>query len=134
VLRVVRDFSYPLGVGSWNRYAIPRRAFVTRADVRGDRLELGLEVDRVEHFAREFSVTPEPLTARFGQRDAELPVCRFVAIGPGGAVARAGAVAPTAPGICVIALGGLPRPATVLVAPVVNGNEVDPHVKAVRLE
>ncbi|HET7341107.1 MAG TPA: hypothetical protein VFL90_06565 [Methylomirabilota bacterium] len=134
VLRVVRDFSYPLGVGSWNRYPIPRRAFVTRADVRGDRLEVGLEVERVEHFAREFKVTTEPLGARFTQRDAELPVCRFVAVGPGGTIARAGTVAPTPPGLCAIGLGGLPRPVTVLVAPVLGGNEMDPHVKAVRLE
>jgi hypothetical protein len=134
VLRVVRDFSYPLGVGSWDRYPLPLRAFVTRAEVRGERLELGLEVERLERFAREHRITAEPLTARFADKDAARPVCHFVVVGPGGTVARAGSVAPTAPGVCVIALGGLPRPATVLVAPALNGNLVNPHVKSVRLE
>jgi len=34
----------------------------------------------------------------------------------------------------VIALGGVPRPATVLVAPALNGNQVNPHVKSVRID
>ena len=134
VLRVVRDFSYPLGVGSWNRYPIPLRAFVTRAEVRGDRLEVALEVERLERFAREYKISVEPLTARFAEKGADLPRCRFVAIGPGGAVARAGAVAPTAPGVCAIALGGVPRPALVLVAPALDGNQVHPHVRSVRID
>jgi hypothetical protein len=134
VLRVVRDFSYPLGVGSWNRYPIPRRAFVTRTAMREDRLEIDLEVEQLERFAREHRVTVEPLTARFGQKDAELPVCRFVALAPGGAVARAGTISVTAPGVCAIPLAGLPRPTTILVAPALSGNHVNAAIKAVRVD
>jgi hypothetical protein len=134
VLRVVRDFSYPLGVGSYNRYPIPLRAFVTRAEVRGDRVEMPVEVERVERFAREHRIVTEPLAARFGQKDAELPVCRFVVLGPGGVVTRAGTAAPVEPGICAVAIGGLPRPATVLVAPSLNGNHVDLQIKAMRVD
>ena len=57
-----------------------------------------------------------------------------MAIGPGGTVARAGAVTPTAPGVCAIALGGVPRPAVVLVAPTLDGNEVNPHLRSVRID
>jgi hypothetical protein len=134
VLRVVRDFSYPLGVGSWNRYPIPLRAFAGRAEVRGDRVEVPIEVERLERFARDYRIVTEPLSARFGQRDAELPVCRFVVLGPGGAVARAGTVRPTAPGVCAVGLDDVPRPATVLVSPSLNGNHVDAQITAIRVD
>jgi len=134
VLRVVRDFSYPLGVGSYNRYPIPLRAFVTRAEVRGDRVEMPVEVERVERFAREYRIVTEPLAARFGQKDAERPACRYVVLGPGGVVTRAGTAAPVEPGGCAVAIGGLPRPATVLVTPSLNGNHVDPQIKAMRVD
>jgi hypothetical protein len=134
VLRVVRDFSYPLGVGSWNRYPIPLRAFVTRAETRGDRLEVHLEVERLERFAREHTITVEPLPARFGQKDAGRPLCHYVALGPGGTVARAGTVRPTEPGVCLVGLGGLPRPATLLVTATLGGNHVQAPIKAVRVD
>ncbi len=134
VLRVVRDFSYPLGVGSYNRYPVPLRAFVTRAEVRGDRVEMPVAVERVERFAREYRIVTEPLAARFGQRDADVPACRFIVLGPGGVVTRAGTAAAVEPGVCAVAIGGLPRPATVLVAPSLNGNHVDPQIKAMRVD
>ncbi|HEU4368163.1 MAG TPA: hypothetical protein VFV05_08065 [Methylomirabilota bacterium] len=134
VLRVVRDFSYPLGVGSWNRYPIPLRAFAGRPEVRGDRVEVPIEVERLERFAREYRIVTEPLAARFGQRDAELPACRFVVLGPGGAVARAGTARPIEPGVCAVGLQNVPRPATVLVSPSLNGNHVEPQIKMMRVD
>jgi hypothetical protein len=38
------------------------------------------------------------------------------------------------PGICAVAIGGLPRPATVLFATSMNGNHVDPPIKAMRVD
>jgi hypothetical protein len=134
VLRVVRDFSYPLGVGSYDRYPIPRRAFVTRAQVRGDRVEMAVEVERLERFAREYRIVTEPLAARWGQRDTELPACRYVVLGPAGAVARAGTVPPVEPGVCAVEIGGVPRPATVLVSPSLHGNHVESTIKAIRVD
>jgi hypothetical protein len=134
VLRVVRDFSYPLGVGSYNRYPIPLRAFLSRPEVRGHRVEMAVEVERVERFAREFRIVTEPLAARLGQKDAELPACRFVVLGPRGAVTRAGTVAPVEPGLCAVAIDGLPRPAIVLVAAAVNGNHVQPQIATMRVD
>jgi len=133
-LRVVRDFSYPLGVGSYDRYPIPRRAFVSRAQIRGDRVEMAVEVERLERFAREHRLVTEPLAARWGQRDAEQPTCRYVVLGPAGAVARAGTVPPVEPGVCAVEIGGVPRPATVLVAPALHGNQVEVQIKAMRVD
>lgn len=47
VLDASRDLSYPLVVGTFDRYAYPRRAFVTAVERRGDRLEVRAEVETV---------------------------------------------------------------------------------------
>ena len=39
-LEAFRDLTYPLGVGSYDAYAIPRRGFITKADWNGKRLTL----------------------------------------------------------------------------------------------
>ena len=137
VLRVFRDFSYPLGVGSYNAYAIPLRAFVARAELRGDRVEIHAKVERIERFAREYRIVTEPLTTLWGQRDrGAAPRCRFLIVAGDGTVLRTGAVAPSDPGLFVIGLGDLARrgPLTVLVAPAVNANHVNAHVKALRVD
>jgi len=38
-LVVFRDFTYPLGVGSFDQYPIPLRAFIVKTERRGERLE-----------------------------------------------------------------------------------------------
>jgi len=134
VLRVVRDFSYPLGVGSFDRYPIPLRAFLGRPVARGSRVEASVEVERVERFGREHRIVTEPLAARLGQKDAALPACRFLVLGPRGAVTRAGTMAPVEPGVCAVDLDGLPRPATVLLTAAVNGNHVEPQIATMRVD
>ena len=47
-LGVFRDLTYPLGVGHFDRFAIPLRAYVAaRRPTRGDRLEFQADVERV---------------------------------------------------------------------------------------
>jgi len=53
---------------------------------------------------------------------------------PAGAVARAGTVPPVEPGVCAVEIGGVPRPATVLVAPALHGNQVEVQIKAMRVD
>src|SRR5207249_408802 len=62
-LEVFRDFSNSMGVGAFDRFAIPRRAYVTRIVPRGDRLEVYAEVERVEKFMRDHRLAREPLAA-----------------------------------------------------------------------
>jgi hypothetical protein len=59
-----------------------------------------------------------------------------VIVGPDGAVAKAGTVSAGANGVFVLSRDGLPRagPHTALLAVSVNGNDVNAHVKSVRLE
>ena len=94
VLSVFRDFSYPLGVGSFDRFAIPRRAYVTRVTALADRLEVQADVERVEKFLRDWRLVREPLAPLPTSGDRpEIPVCRYVVIGAGGEVVAAGSTA-----------------------------------------
>src|SRR4029077_2665633 len=47
VLQVFRDMNNPLGVGTYDRFAVPRRAYVARIAARGDRLEISPEIERL---------------------------------------------------------------------------------------
>src|SRR5262249_59268269 len=51
-LAVFRDLSYPNVVGSFDRWALPRRAWITGIDRRGDRLELQGDAPTVTKFDR----------------------------------------------------------------------------------
>jgi hypothetical protein len=66
VLDVVRDISYPLGVGSYDRYAIPHRAYISQVEQHGQGLEIHAEVERVEKFQRTYEIVryPRPVSVR----------------------------------------------------------------------
>lgn len=91
VLQAFRDFTNPNGVGTYDRFAIPSRAFVARLSASGDRLEILPEIERVERFLRDYRVVREPLGKPVSNEDrADVPVCRYVIVGADGAVADAG--------------------------------------------
>jgi hypothetical protein len=127
VLEVFRDLSYPIGVGTFDEHAIPLRAYVAKTDDLGDRIEVRAEVERVSKFGRSYEIVREPLPAAVTAVDAhEVPVCRYVVLGPGGDVVRAG-TAPRAPsGAFTVDLAGLAAPGsyTVQLALVLGGNAV----------
>jgi hypothetical protein len=135
VLRVFRDFSYPLGVGSFNRYPIPLRGFIQATTVATNRLEVRGEAQRVERFAREHRIVTEPVGSPATQRDrGATVVCRYVVLGADGRVVKAGSVEPGATGLFVVSREGLPPgPHVVILAIVVNGNVVNLDARTVRL-
>jgi hypothetical protein len=130
VLSVFRDFTYPLGVGSFDRFAPPRRAYVARATARGDRLEVEADIERVEKFLRDWRLVREPLAPIPASGDRpEIPVCRYVVIGPGGQVAAAGITNELLNGRLVVRPGRLPPGMyTVLLALALGDNWVNPEV------
>jgi hypothetical protein len=128
---VFRDFTYPLGVGSFDRFALPLRAWVARATPRGDRLEVQADVERAERFLRSYRLLREPMGTVGAEGDrADIPVCRFVALGPDGEIARAGASRDVQAGRLIVPLKGLPKPGpyTVLLALYVGDNAVNPEI------
>jgi hypothetical protein len=130
-LEVFRDFTNPMGVGTFDRFAIPHRAYVSRIVPRGDRLEVYAEVERVEKFLRDHRLVREPLAAGAGGGDrADLPVCRYVVLGADGAVAAAGSSREAAGNKLVVDLKGKLKPGayTALVALALGDNQVQPEV------
>ena len=131
VLGVFRDLTNPNGVGTYDRFAIPRRAFVARLTARGDRLEIVPEIERVERFLREYRIVREPLGKGASDEDkADVPVCRYVVVGANGAVADVGWSRDRDGARLVVNLKGRLKPGayTVLVALALGDNWVNPEV------
>jgi hypothetical protein len=131
VLGVFRDFSNPLGVGAFDRFAIPRRAYVTRIAARGDRLEVSAEIERVEKFLREYRITREPLGKPGSDEDrSDVPVCRYVVLGSDGSVAAAGASREAQGNRLVVDLKGTLKPGAYVaqVALSLDDNQVSAEV------
>ena len=80
-LEAFRDLSYPLGVGSFDAYAIPRRGFVTAVEWSGQRATLKGDIEIVEKFQRSYRLTRTPLQSlapEVARRAA--PECRYTIV------------------------------------------------------
>jgi hypothetical protein len=130
VLQVFRDMNNPLGVGSYDRFAIPRRAYVARITARGDRLEITPEIERLEKFLREYRLVREPLGSRGEEERPDLPACRYVILGADGTVAAAGVSRDVHAHRLVVDLKGRLKPGAymALVALALGDNLVAPEV------
>jgi hypothetical protein len=128
VLQVFRDVTNPRGVGSFDRFAIPRRAYVSRVVSRGDRLEVFAEVERAEKFLRDHRLVREPLAAGADRED--MPLCRYVVLARDGSVAAAGATGEAQGGRLIVDLKGRVKPGqyTVMIALSLGDNLVNPEV------
>jgi hypothetical protein len=92
VLQVFRDLSYPLGVGSYDKYAFPPRALIAKMEGRRNRLEMSAEMEKVEKAQRSYHVVREPLgnQSMVGVYRVK-PAARYVVLSPQGEVLKAGA-------------------------------------------
>ena len=136
VLEVFRDMSYPLGVGSYDAYATPRRAYITGIEARGGGLTVSAEIEKVEKFARSYRIVREAVSGRRALKDDTLE-CRYLVIGADGAVARTSLGRLQDDGSFRIDLDhtGLPHVQyTVVVALTLNGNTVDPDIRTISYE
>jgi len=132
VLEVFRDLSYPLGVGTFDQYAIPLRAYVSKIENRGARAEMQADVERVSRFQRSYDVVRTALGSASQDTDArERLESRYVIVGPDGKVVRTGASPFNNSGRFVLDLKGLTRPGlySVMTALYVGGNSVNPEIK-----
>jgi hypothetical protein len=130
-LEAFRDLTYPLGVGSFDAYAVPRRGFVTKVERSGDRLTLSGDIEMVEKFQRSYRLVRTPLKAvpaAFLQRAA--PECRYVITDAQGRVALAGMAPPgTDAGFQIDLQGRLPPGSYSLSAVIaVNGNTMNADI------
>jgi hypothetical protein len=89
-LAAFRDLTYPLGVGSYDAYAIPRRGYVTKVEREGQRLRLLGDIETVVKFSRNYRIERAPIqsVARDVLKRA-LPECRYIVVNDAGRVVLA---------------------------------------------
>jgi hypothetical protein len=130
-LEAFRDLAYPLGVGSYDAYAVPRRGFITKVDWQDGRLTISGDIEVVEKFQRSHRLVRTPLKAVPGpvaQRAA--PECRYTIIDADGRVVLAGTLALGADATFQADLRGrLPAGRYILSALIaVNGNVMNAEI------
>jgi len=132
-LAVFRDFTYPLGVGSFDQYPIPLRAFVVKTERRGDRLEIQADVENIEKAARSYKIVRERFRPQPASEKTREPLTvHWAVVGPDDDVAAAGASRDVQNGRLVVDVGRLkPGAYRLLLALALNGNLVNPEVKLV---
>jgi hypothetical protein len=132
VLDAFRDLSYPLTVGTFDRWAYPRRGFVTAVERRGEQLALRAEVETVVKEGRSIRLERAPLRME-GGRPTAAAVARWVTLDAAGAVVAAGTSDRLEGERLIVEPGaGLPPGQyRVLIALAVDGNAVNPEVQQV---
>jgi hypothetical protein len=93
-LDAFRDLTYPLGVGSYDAYAMPRRGYITGVEQRKGEIRLSGDIETIVKFSRSYRVERAPIQSI--PRDVlkrAAPECRYVVIDDKGDVVLAGAVA-----------------------------------------
>lgn len=141
-LRVFRDPSYPKGLGSFNDYAVPLKAYVTRIERRGDGAEVQTETEWLERLGRDVRIVRGTFAAKLAERitgagTLPAPVCHYLLIGPDGTVASAGEARAGATGACRLEFTrsrGRPGPGgyRLMVASVLRDNGANAPIKIVR--
>jgi hypothetical protein len=137
VLGVFRDASYPKGLGSFNAYAVPLKAHVTRIERRGEGALVHTETEWLERLGRDTRVVRGSFAQRLAERLAgtsapSAPICRYVLLGAQGTVAAAGQVRAGADGRCELRLkAGVGR---LLVAAVLDDGIANAPIKTVSWE
>jgi hypothetical protein len=107
VLEAFRDLSYPLGVGSFDAYAIPRRGYVTGIVRDGDRLELAADVETLTKFGRSYRLERQPMRSVAPDvLKRAAPECRYVVFDADGQAALAGVARPGEDRGFAIEIGG----------------------------
>jgi hypothetical protein len=133
-LEVFRDLSYPLGVGSFDAYAIPRRGYITKVERQDRGLRLSADIETVMKFMRDYQIVRQPMQlvdATVRKRAA--PECRYVVVGADGQIALTGVSFPQEDQTFSVELDGkLPAgPYTVMAEILVNGNAMNSEIKQI---
>ncbi len=107
VLEAFRDLSYPLGVGSFDAYAIPRRGYVTGIARDGDQVKLTAAVETLIKFGRSYRLQLQPMQSiALDELKRAAPECRYVIFDADGQAVLAGAVRPDEDRSFTIEIGG----------------------------
>ena len=136
-LEAFRDLSYPLGVGSFDAYAVPRRGFITSVERDGDVVRLSADIEVVQKHMRSYDIVRKPLpsiAADVLKRSA--PECRYVVTDGSDRIVLAGQVPLGEDASFRIDLAGkLPAGRFTLAAQIlVNSNAMNAEIKRIPVE
>jgi hypothetical protein len=91
VLGVVRDFTYPIGIGTFDRFAYPPRAVITSVERAGDGILVAADVEMSVKAQRDHHPVRKPLTRETLRETLAIrPQPRYLVVGDGGRVVDAG--------------------------------------------
>jgi hypothetical protein len=94
-LEAFRDLSYPLGVGSYDAYAIPRRGFITEVVEQNGRFRISADIEVVRKFQRNYAIDRQPLpTIPPVDRVRAAPEFRYTVLDEQGRIVTAGIARP----------------------------------------
>jgi hypothetical protein len=136
VLNVVREFTYPIGLGTYDPFAYPPRAEITRVEQVGRRVFVTADVETAIKQQRDRKITRAPL-----RRDTLRgiypirPEPRYMLIGGDGRVAAAGTARWESEGRFAV---GLPQtlpsgPTTLFTGVFLDGNTIDPAIGRIEI-
>ena len=92
-LEAFRDLSYPLGVGSYDAYAVPRRGYITKTEQHGNEIRLSGDIELIEKHMRSYDIVRRPLpSVSKDTLKRAAPQCRHVVMDTDGGVVLAGLV------------------------------------------
>jgi len=133
-LEVFRDLSYPLGVGSYDTYAVPRRGYITKVERDKSGLRLSGDIETVMKFMRDYRLERQPLPAVEALvRKRAAPECRYAVTDAEGRMVLAGTTQPQEDLSFAIELDDrLPAGRyTVSAEIIVNGNAMNAEIKRI---
>src|SRR6266536_1076839 len=136
-LEAFRDLSYPLGVGSYDAYAVPRRGFITKVEREGDRVRLFGDIELIQKHQRSYDIVRKPLQSIAPdalRRSA--PECRYLVTDGEGRVVLAGRVPPAEDASFSVDLTGALPPGhfTLMAQIIVNANAMNAEIRRIPVD
>ncbi|MEX2127038.1 MAG: hypothetical protein WD871_02190 [Xanthobacteraceae bacterium] len=133
-LESFRDLTYPLGVGSYDAYATPRRGYITKVEREKNRIRLFGDIETIVKFARNYRIEREPMQSV--SRDAlkrAAPECRYVVMDDNSRIVLAGTAALTENSTFEVDLDGSLTAGryTMLALIAVNGNVMNADIRRI---
>ena len=133
-LEAFRDLSYPLGVGSYDAYAVPRRGYITKIEQKRDGLRLFGDIESIVKFQRSYKIEREPLqSVAHDVLKRAAPQCRYVVMDTEGRVVLAGLTPLADDATFQVNLNGKLAPGryTMLAEINVNGNAMNADIQRI---
>ncbi len=133
-LDAFRDLSYPLGVGSFDAYAVPRRGYVTKVERQASGLRLSADIEVVMKFMRDYEIVRQPMRrVDTTVRNRAAPECRYVVVDPAGRIVLTGTALPQEDLTFLVDLDDRLPPGqyNVMAEILVNGNAMNPEIERI---